>query len=134
MTEVLSPDVAEFLDAFDRRNAQGDTDTTALFGATFLALDPTSVVALTPRALAAVLPARKQMFAGAGVRSLCRENAREQRIDEQHTLIRVEWVAERDAGPPLRLSSSFLLRREPDGLRVVVYLNHDDVRALLASA
>jgi len=91
MTEVLSTDVAEFLDAFDRRNAQDDTDTTALFGATFLALDPTSVVALTPRALAAVLPARKQMFAGAGVRSLCRENAREQRIDATFTFRRVSW-------------------------------------------
>jgi len=67
------------------------------------------------------------------VRDVRRQSAREQRVDDRHTWVRVDWLAEREAHSPLQLSSSFLLRREAEGLRVVVYLNHHDVRAQLVA-
>jgi hypothetical protein len=39
-----------------------------------------------------------------------------------------------DAGAPVRLSSSFLLRRDGDRLTVVLYLNHQDLRGVLSGA
>jgi hypothetical protein len=127
-----SAEVAAFLDDFDARGDGSDADVTTLFAPTFLALDPARALAITPAMLAAGLPARRRMFAEAGVGPIRRVDAREIRLDDRHALVSADWVAERAGGEPLRLSSMFLLRHEPDGWRVLVYLNHADVAALLA--
>ncbi|HTV23898.1 MAG TPA: hypothetical protein VMG12_34645 [Polyangiaceae bacterium] len=72
------------------------------------------------------------MFRESGIVAVDRLSAREQALDEVHRLVSVEWSAARSGREPLRLSSTFLLRRGDGGLRVVVYLNHHDVRALLS--
>jgi hypothetical protein len=38
------------------------------------------------------------------------------------------------AAAPVRLASTFLLRRDGERLRVVLYLNHQDLRRILSSA
>jgi hypothetical protein len=83
--------------------------------------------------LAAALPARRGMFDAAGVGAIRRTDARQLRLDDHHVLVSVDWTAERADRDPLRLESTFLIRREPDGPRIVVYLNHHDVAALLSS-
>lgn len=130
----LDPNIEAFIDAYDRLSAGTGTETTALFAPTFLALDPARAVALTPAMLAAALPARRGMFDAAGVGAIQRGDARQLRLDAHHILVSVNWTAERADRDPLRLASTFLLRREPDGLRVVVYLNHHDVAAMLSAA
>jgi hypothetical protein len=122
--------VAAFLDDYDRIGRDGD-GLAGVFAATFLALDPRRVLALTPQQLAAGLPARRKMFDDAGVTGLRRQSARQQRLDDRHVLVSAEWLAERAAGP-LTLASTFLLRQEGDHHEVVVYLNHTDLARLLA--
>ena len=131
MIDTISLDISEFLDAYDRLRATDRTAVAKLFNPTFLVLDPSTATALTPAVLAGVLPARKRMFESAGIRATRRTNAREQRLDELHSLVQVEWVAERESGAGITLSSTFVLRRSVEGMRIVVYLNHRDVRALL---
>ena len=50
---------------------------------------------------------------------------------------RVGELGERAAGNgaagPVRLASTFLLRRDGEGLRVVLYLNHQDLRGVLSA-
>jgi len=125
-------DLAAFLDDFDRRSAGPDSDVTGLFAPTFLALDPARALSLTPSMLAAGLPARRRMFEDAGVGPVRRVAARELRLDDRHSLVSAEWTADRATGEPLRLASMFLVRREPEGWQVLVYLNHADVAELLA--
>jgi hypothetical protein len=73
------------------------------------------------------------MFDAAGVSDVQRVDARQLRLDDHHLLVSVDWTAARADQDPVRLESTFLVRREPDGLRIVVYLNHHDVAALLAA-
>jgi hypothetical protein len=122
------PDVAAFLDEYDRG------DPTALFAGTFLVLDPARAAAVTPAQLAAALPARRTMFDAAGVGALRRTGARQQRLDDRHVLVSAGWSAERTAGGPLNLASTFLLRREGDSFQIMVYLNHTDLVAALGGA
>lgn len=62
---------------------------------------------------------------------------RHEALDDTYVLARTEWRGERAAGNgpagPVRLASTFLLRRDGDGLRVVLYLNHQDLRGVLSS-
>jgi len=122
--------VAAFLDDYDRLGTDGG-GLSGVFAATFLALDPQRALALTPQQLAAGLPARRKMFADAGVTGLRRQSARQQRLDDRHVLVSAEWHAERAAGP-LTVASTLLLRQEGDRYEVVVYLNHTDLARALA--
>jgi len=131
---VLDPDIEALLDEYDRRSDEPGTGATALFAANFLALDPVHAVTLTPAILAAALPARRAMFEAAGVGAIRRARACQLRLDDTHALVNVNWTAERSGQQPLQLDSTFLVRREPDGLRIVVYLNHHDVTALLSAS
>jgi hypothetical protein len=45
----------------------------------------------------------------------------------------VEALGELFDDRPVRLASTFLLRRDGEGLRVVLYLNHQDLRGVLSS-
>ncbi|MEO3857090.1 hypothetical protein [Acrocarpospora sp. B8E8] len=91
----LDPDIEAFIEDYDRRNAEQGTEATALFAPNFLALDPAHAIALTPAMLAAALPARRDMFAAAGVGAIHRADARQLRLDDQHTLVSIDWTAER---------------------------------------
>lgn len=133
MSEHISPETAAFLERFDASRSDPTVDLNQLFVDPFLALDPTGVHALNPAVFAKVLPARKEMFAKAGVTKMSRQSANESQVDDIHRLVTVEWIADRGDAPALTLKSSFLLRREDHRLRVVVYLNHMDVQALLAA-
>jgi hypothetical protein len=126
------PDVRAFLDDFDERGASPDGGSEQLFAATFLAADPSSAVPLTPEQLAGTLPARRAMFDAAGVGAVRRQRAQQLRLDDRHVVVSGTWSADRTEGA-LELSSTLLLRSERDGYRVLVYLNHHDISALLAS-
>jgi len=130
--EQVSVETMVFLDRFDASTTDPTIDLSELFVDPFLALDPKGVHALNPTALAKFLPARREMFAKAGVTKVSRRSATESPVDGIHRLATVEWSAERGNGPALPLRSSFLLRREEGRLRIVVYLNHVDIQALLA--
>ena len=63
----VRPDVRAFFQRYDR--ASDDLDTEALassFGEVFLSLDANSALALSPQALLAALPRRKQLFEAIG--------------------------------------------------------------------
>ena len=129
----LEPAISSFLDDFDERGADPHGGSEGLFAPAFLALDPTYAVSLTPEQLAATLPARRAMFESAGVGEVRRQDAHQLRLDDHHVLVAGNWTAEREGSASLRLSSTLLLRSLPDGYRVLVYLNHQDITALLAA-
>lgn len=83
----LEPAIDAFLEDFDARGADPDGRSDALFAPTCLALDPARAVAVTPQQLAAMLPARRAMFAKAGVDTVRRRGARQLRLNERHVLL-----------------------------------------------
>lgn len=128
-------DVGNFLAAFALRSAGAqdgaDDDAGRQFHDPFIAADPRAAHAV-PRALfVASLPARRALFARAGVGETALVRAVQLDLDDAHVVVSTEWDAARQDGDPLRLESTFLLRRESEGLQILVYLNHRDVLALL---
>jgi ketosteroid isomerase-like protein len=129
----LDGQVEAFFAAFAAASDQLDVDRLAeLFAETFLAADPAGVQAVPRQAFLRVLPRRAELFAAAGVARVVLANLQHHALDATYVLARTDWRAERTgASTPVRLSSTFILRRDADRLQVVFYLNHQDlVRAL----
>jgi len=132
----VRPEVREF---FRHYQSAGDAlDTEALansFCGVFLSLDPNSATAVSPQALLAVLPRRKQLFEAIGSDGLELADISEMPLDDLHTLVRTSWrlrmrdEARRD---PVFLLSTFILRKEDGAWRIVLYLNHQDLAKLFS--
>jgi hypothetical protein len=73
------------------------------------------------------------LFETVGVTAVRRIAASQLDLDERHLLVTTDWDAERPGRPGLRLESTFLLRREDDGLHILAYLNHRDIAAGMPS-
>ncbi|MFG3292699.1 hypothetical protein ACGF3G_28330 [Streptomyces sp. NPDC048179] len=127
----LESDIDAFLTEFQRRSDSPEPDSAEQFAGSFLAADPNSATVLTRTLLAASLPARRAMFDNAGIGAVRCVDAAQLDLDEHHLLVTADWDAERVGSESLRLESTFLLRRGEEGLRILVYLNHRDITALL---
>ena len=126
-------DIDAFLTEYERRGADPDADVGDDFADQFFAIDPNRALVLARETLVASLPARRKMFQSAGVGALHRTRARQLDLDEQHLLVAVDWEADRSGRKPAQFQSTFLLRRENGRLRILVYLNHGDVAAVLSA-
>jgi hypothetical protein len=111
-----------------------------LFSSVFLSLDVNSATAVSPQALLAALPRRKQLFEAIGSDGLELAGISEMPLDDVHTLVRTSWCLRlRNHAPrdPIFLLSTFILRKDDGAWRIVLYLNHQDLNKLfsqLASA
>jgi ketosteroid isomerase-like protein len=134
--QYLDGQVEAFFDAFAAASDQLDTDRLAeLFAETFLAADPAGVQAVPRQAFLQALPRRAGLFAAAGIARVVLTGLQHQALDDTYVLARTDWRGERTtASAPVRLSSTFILRRDADRLRVVFYLNHQDLAQALSVA
>jgi hypothetical protein len=137
--EIQAPvrdDVREFIVRFQTASATGDAALVEQsFPETFVSLDPKTFAVVPREALLAALPGRREQFSRIGAVGANLTEIEELPLDDRHTLIRTVWET-RFAAPraqPFVLRSTYLLRREADGWRIVVYLNHQDVAALIAA-
>ena len=123
---ALDSQVRRFFDAFSRASDTLDVDALAeCFGEVFLAADSAGARPVSRAAFLQALPRRAQMFADADVGRAQLDGLTYQQLDEHYLLARTEWTAPRThGGDPVRLTSSYLLRRDGDGLCIVLYLNH----------
>jgi len=137
MSELnLDGQVEAFFDTFAAASDQLDTDRLAeLFAETFLAADPAGVQPVPRQAFLAALPRRAELFRAAGIARVVLVDLQHHALDDTYVLARTDWLGERTgASTPVRLSSTFILRRSADRLRVVFYLNHQDVARALSVA
>jgi Domain of unknown function (DUF4440) len=134
---TLDEQVREFFERFEGASDSLDVDGLGeLFDETFLAADPDGARPV-PRALfLQALPRRAELFAAAGIARVVLTELRHEALDDSYVLARTEWRGERAPGTgaagPVRLASTFLLRRDGTNLRVVLYLNHEDPRGVLS--
>ncbi|MGR6920284.1 hypothetical protein ACU635_39135 [[Actinomadura] parvosata] len=127
MPEITPDGLRRFFDTFTQAGDALDTDALAgCFAEAFLAGDAAGARPVPRSAFLAALPKRAGMFAEAGLRPAVLESLACDDVDDHYTLARTTWTAERTAGgPPVHLSSSYLLHRDAEGAyRIVVYLNH----------
>ena len=135
MTSVR-PDVRDFFQRYQSAGKGPDSEALASFFAdVFMSLDPNSATAVSPQALLAALPRRRQLFESIGSDGLELADISEMPVDDLHTLVRTSWrLRMRDPQPrdPIFLLSTFILRREDGAWRIVLYLNHQDLNKLFS--
>jgi hypothetical protein len=136
---TLDDQVREFFDRFQAASEGLDTQALGeLFDETFLAADPAGARPVPRDRFLQALPRRAELFAAAGITRVVLDGVAHEALDGTYVLARTGWRAERagaagQAAAPLRLDSSFLLRRDGDRLRVVLYLNHQDLQTALSA-
>ena len=130
----VRPDVRAFFQRYDRASDELDTEAlTTSFCDVFLSLDASSAVALSPQALLAALPRRKQLFHAIGSDGLELADISEMPLDDLHTLVQTSWNLRMHEEPPrgpICLLSTFILRKDEGAWRIVLYLNHQDMNKL----
>ena len=108
-----------------------------LFGDQFLSLDPAHIACAGRDAFLRALPARERLFGSIGATGTTLTEIRETPLDDLHTLVETSWAVrfgpDAPAAGPLTLRSAFLLRRRDGRWQVVVYLNHQDIVAMIGS-
>ena len=131
----IRPDVRAFFRRYERAADDLNSEAlTSMFCAVFMNLDASSAVALSPHALLAALPRRKQLFEAIGSDGLELADISELPLDDLHTLVRTSWnlrMRNQPPGDPLCLRSTFILRKDDGAWRIVLYLNHQDMNKLL---
>jgi len=125
------PDVRAFFQRYERAAEDIDgQELTALFAEVFMSLDASSVHAMSPQALLAGLPRRKQLFEAIGSEGMELAELSETPLDDRHTLVRTSWNLRMRNGTgrdPISLRSTFILRKDDRAWRIVLYLNHQDM-------
>jgi uncharacterized protein YndB with AHSA1/START domain len=78
---------------------------------------------------------RTHMFASIGATGTRLADVAEVWLDDQHVLATTEWdvVFAEPGTTPLTLHASYLLRRAGDDWEILVYLNHKDIRHVIAT-
>ena len=125
----LAPDIDAFLSQYESRFAHPGVGEP--FADEFLVVDPNRVLVFSRPMFVESLPARRGLFERAGVGDVRRIGAAQLDLDPLHLLLSVDWSAERASRDSVHMEATFLLRREDAGPRVLVYLNHGDIVALL---
>jgi hypothetical protein len=115
-----------FFDVFARSSDPLDLDALAgCFDETFLSSDAAGTRVVPRPPFLQALAGRAQTFADAGIGPAALRQLTYQELDAHHVLARTTWAAPRtDGSGEVTLASSFLLRRDGDRLRIVVYINH----------
>jgi ketosteroid isomerase-like protein len=135
MSDVnLDRQIEAFFDTFAAASDELDVDRLGeLFAETFLAADPAGARPVSREAFLRALPRRAELFAAAGITRVVLADLDRRALDDAYVLVRTVWHAESiSASTPIELSSTFILRRDEDGMRVVFYLNHQDLARILS--
>ena len=130
----VRPDVGAFFRRYERAAEDLDSEAlTSCFCAVFMSLDASSATTLSPQALLAALPRRKQLFESVGSDGLELADISELPLDDLHTLVRTSWnlrMRNQPPGGPVCLRSTFILRKDDRAWRIVLYLNHQNMTKL----
>ena len=136
MSASLNAEIRSFFSRFEQASNDGDSEGLGeLFCDAFMNLDPNSATPVPREVLLATLPAREKLFGSIGIQGADLETVAETPLDADHVLVETTWRT-RFAGTapsqdPLTLHSTFLLHREDGRWRIAVYLNHQDIVAVI---
>jgi hypothetical protein len=132
MTEPISG----FIERYARYSAAGDADNLAAMYAPAVLVGRPQGSQLTPAAdILRSIPQRKRLLQSAGAGDARLTSLHESPLDDRYTLVKTTWkwpfTTSGDQSVDLELPSTFIVERTDDDLRIVVYLAHYDLMAML---
>ncbi|NYF50217.1 hypothetical protein [Tunturiibacter gelidoferens] len=132
----IDKEVEDFLKRFQiNANVGSAEEIVEQFADVFMSADPSGARAVPSSKLLMAIPLRKKLFEGVGGGATALVSVEQTMLDNRYVLLKTEWQMklDRGSGPGdgLTLRSTFVLYRSDDGLKIVFYLNHEDLMSLL---
>jgi hypothetical protein len=134
--EYIDDEIEIFLKRYETNANIGTAEEiVSQFAEVFMAADPSGARPVPASVLLAAVPQRKKLFEsmGSGVTTLA--SLEQTRLDDRYILLKTEWLVKFDRGngrsEELRLRSTFIVQRFDDRMRIVFYLNHEDLATVL---
>jgi len=124
--------VKAFFDTYESNIRGSDPATMAAqYAESFVFAGPQGAQAVKRDDFVKVLPKRQGFFKSIGLRSSIVIALEEAGFDNRCVLVKAQWRIEfysaAAAEAALDVSSTYLLQQQPDGLRIVFQLDHDDL-------
>jgi hypothetical protein len=134
--ENLSEEVRVFLEKFEANANVGSTEETVeQFADVFMAADPSGARPVPRPVLLMAIPQRRKLLASVGSSVTTLASVKETRLDQRYVLLETEWLVKFERGggrsEDLTLRSTFVLYRSEGGIRIVLYLHHQDLMSVL---
>jgi hypothetical protein len=129
-------EVEDFLKRFEiNANVGSAEEIVEQFADVFMSADPSGARAVPSSKMLMAIPQRRKLFESVGGGATALTSVEQTRLDDRYVLLKTEWQMKLDrggeAGEDLTLRSTFLLFRSDDGLKIVFYLNHEDLMSVL---
>lgn len=129
---VPSPSVREFFDAYARATASLDPAFLEhAYAESFMFAGPSGTMTIRLEDFLKVVPKRRAFFDAAGWKSTALDATDETVLDEHYVQVRAQWTFrfEKEPGRPVvePAAATYILRRDPQGLRIVFQLDHQDL-------
>jgi hypothetical protein len=100
-----------------------------------MAADPSGARMVQSSDLKTAIPKRKQLFERIGCRSTTLVSLHETKLDDRYAMVETEWRMQFDRGTgraeDVTLSSTFIVHRSGEALRIVFYLTHENIMTVL---
>jgi ketosteroid isomerase-like protein len=128
----VSERVTAFFDRYQSNIAGSDPAAIAAhYGESFVFAGPQGTQAVKRDDFLKVLPKRQGFVKSAGLRSSKVVALEETGFDDRCVLVKAEWKLQFESATSsvaaLHLWTTYLLQQQPDGLRIVFQLDHDDL-------
>lgn len=125
-----------FFQAFEEHSNSGDISAhVSQFADAFLAAGPQGAQPVRAVDFAVALPKRKQLFDSLGCRSTSLVSIEPVALDGRYTLVRTRWRMvfdqAQEAPKEVLADSTFIVNSSGSGLKIVFYLAHRDIMAIL---
>jgi ketosteroid isomerase-like protein len=124
--------VKAFFDQYESNIGGSDPAAIATqYGESFVFAGPQGAQAVKRDDFVKVLPKRQGFFKSVGLRSSRVVALEEASVDDRCVLVKAQWRMQFGSAPApvseLDLCATYLLQQQPDGLRIVFQLDHDDL-------
>jgi hypothetical protein len=131
--QEVSPHVKAFFDLYESNiDASDPAAIAAQYGESFVFAGPKGTQSVRRDDFVKVLPKRQGFFKSLGLRSSKVVALEEASCDDRCMLVKAQWrlhfgSAAAASGSDLEVCATYLLQQQPDGLRIVFQLDHDDL-------
>lgn len=130
--QQASERVKKFFDEYESRLSRFDVAAiAALYGDSFLFAGPQGTQAVRKDDFVKVLPKRQAFFRSVGLQSSTVVALEEAGFDARCVLVNARWRLQfgstQTPTSALDVCATYLLQQQPDGLRIVFQLDHDDL-------
>jgi hypothetical protein len=129
--DARSAEIEAFFRDFERHSNSGDVEqAAALFADPFMTADPTGSRSVSAADMRAAVPKRKQLFDAMGCRGTTLVSIDQTPLDDDYVMARTNWAIEFPS-QVLTLSSTYIVSTSGGRFKIVFYLNHQNLTAVL---